>query len=34
MGIKVGTCDKRWVLCVSDESQNSTTETIITLYVN
>ena len=35
MGIKEGTCwDEHWVLYVSDESLNSTPETIITLYVN
>ena len=34
MGIKECTCDKHWVLSVSDESLNSTPETNITLYVN
>ena len=34
MGIKEGTCDEHWVLCVSDESLNSTPETNIALYVN
>ena len=35
MGIKEGICyDEHWVLYVSDESLNSTPETIITLYVN
>ena len=34
MGIKKGTCDEHWVLYVSDESLNSTTETNIVLYVN
>ena len=34
MGIKEGTCDEQWVLYVSDESQNPTFETNITLYVN
>ena len=35
MGIKEGTCwDEHWVLCVSNESLNSTPETITTLYAN
>ena len=35
MGIKEGPCgDEPWVLYISDESVNSTPETIITLYVN
>ena len=35
MGIKEGSCwDEHWVLYVSDESQNSTPETITTIYVN
>ena len=35
MGIKEGTFrNEHWVLYVSDESQNSTTETNTTLYVN
>ena len=35
MGIKEGTCwDEHWVLHESDESLNSTPETIITLRVN
>ena len=35
MGIKEGTCwDEPWVSYVSDESLNSTPETIIALYVN
>ena len=35
MGIKEGTCyDEHWVICVSDESLNSTPETNIILYVN
>lgn len=34
MGIKGGTCDEHWVLCVNDESLNSVPETNITLYVN
>ena len=35
MGIKEGTCwDEHWVSYASDESLNSTPETIITLYVN
>ena len=35
MGIKEGTCwQEHWVLYVSDESLNSTPETVITLYVN
>ena len=35
VGIKEGTCyDKHWVLCVNNESLNSTPETNITLYVN
>ena len=35
MGIKEGTCwDEHWVFYISDESLNSTPETIITLYVN
>ena len=34
-GMKEGTCyDEHWVLCVSDESLNSTPETNIALYVN
>ena len=34
MGMKESTCwDEYWVLYVSDESLNSTPETIITLYV-
>ena len=27
-------CDEHWVLCVNDESLNSTPETNTTLYVN
>ena len=35
MGTKGDTCcDESWVLYVSDESQNSTPETNISLYVN
>lgn len=35
MGIKEGTFwDEHWMLCVSDESLNSTSENTITLYVN
>ena len=35
MDIMEGTCwDEHWVLYVSDESLNSTWETIITLYIN
>ena len=34
MGTKEGTCDEHWMLCVSDESLNSTPETNIALYVN
>ena len=34
MGIKEGTCGEHWILYVSDESLNSTSETIITLDVN
>ena len=34
MGTKEGTCDEHWVLYVSDESLNSTPETMIALYVN
>lgn len=34
IGIKEGTCDEHEVLHVSDESQNSTPETNITLYIN
>ena len=35
MGIKEGTCyNEHWVLYVSDESLNSTSETNIALYVN
>ena len=35
MDIKEGTCyDEHWVLYVSDESLNSTSETNIALYVN
>ena len=33
MGIKEGTCEEHRVLCVSDESLNSTPETNIILYV-
>ena len=33
-GIKEGTCDKPWVLYLSDESLHSVPETNITLYVN
>ena len=28
MGIKEDTCDEHWMLYVSDESQNSTSETL------
>ena len=35
VGTKEGTCwDEHWVLYVSDESQNSTPETNLALYVN
>ena len=35
MGFEEGTCwDEHWVLYVSDESQESTPEAKITLYVN
>ena len=35
MGMKEGTCyDESWVLYVSDESLDSTSETHIALYVN
>ena len=34
MDIKEGTCDEHWVLHVSDESINSTSETVFTIYVN
>ena len=35
MGTQEGACwDEHWVLCVSDESLNSTPETNMTLYVN
>ena len=34
MGNKKGTYDEHWVLYVSDESLNSTPETIITRYGN
>ena len=35
MGIKEGThCEEHWVFYVSGESQNSTPETNIILYVN
>ena len=33
MGIKEFTCDKHWVLYVSNESVNSTPKTDVTLYV-
>ena len=33
-GYEGGHCDEHWVLCVSDESLNSTPETISALYVN
>ena len=33
MGTKEGTCDENWVLHVSDESLNFTSETNVTLYV-
>ena len=32
--MKEGTCDEHWVLCVSDESLNPTTETNLTLDGN
>lgn len=34
MAIKEDTCDEKWVLYISDESLNSTSETNIALYVN
>ena len=34
MGIKESTCDKHWVLNVSDESLNSTPKINFALYVN
>ena len=33
VGVKEGTCDEHWVLYVSDEPLNSTSETNTTLYV-
>ena len=32
--IKEGTCDEHWVLHVSDESVNSTSESNIALYIS
>lgn len=34
MCVKEGTCDERWLTYVSHESENSSTETNTTLYVN
>ena len=35
LGIRKGTCwDEHWVLYISNESLNSTPETIIILYIN
>ena len=34
MGVKEGTYDEHWVLCVSDESLKSTPETNIAQHVN
>jgi len=34
MGIKEGTCDEHWVLYVSDESLNSTPETLHWVLTN